>query len=141
MSELRSCGVLILREREDGAEFLLMKHKNRWDLPKGHVDPGETDLQCALREMEEETGIRADQIELDDDFQFTTRYSVKSKRTGGEWRTKTLVVFLARLQEDVEITPTEHPDYRWFPWEPPHVIQEQTIDPLLADLAGYLGRD
>ncbi len=29
--------------------FLLMKHRNRYDLPKGHVDSGETEMQTALR--------------------------------------------------------------------------------------------
>ncbi len=29
-----------------------------WSLPKGHVDPGETDEQAALREGEEEMGLR-----------------------------------------------------------------------------------
>ncbi len=31
-----------------------------WSLPKGHVDPGETDLDAALREVFEETGVRAE---------------------------------------------------------------------------------
>jgi 8-oxo-dGTP pyrophosphatase MutT (NUDIX family) len=29
-----------------------------WSLPKGHVEPGETQEQAAVREVEEETGIR-----------------------------------------------------------------------------------
>src|SRR3954463_1296205 len=29
-----------------------------WSLPKGKRDPGETDEQCAVREVEEETGLR-----------------------------------------------------------------------------------
>jgi 8-oxo-dGTP diphosphatase len=31
-----------------------------WSLPKGKADPGETDEACAVREVEEETGLRCD---------------------------------------------------------------------------------
>ena len=34
-----------------------------WELPGGMVDPGETGLQAALREVEEETGWRPDHLE------------------------------------------------------------------------------
>ncbi|MCA9163702.1 MAG: NUDIX domain-containing protein, partial [Planctomycetales bacterium] len=61
---LKSCGFLILRT-EPELSFLLMKHVDRWDLPKGHVDAGEDELTCALRELEEETSLRADQLRLD----------------------------------------------------------------------------
>ena len=37
---------------------LLIRRNDRWDLPKGRVEPGETLLQAALRETLEETGIR-----------------------------------------------------------------------------------
>jgi len=35
------------------------RHTGKWSFPKGHADEGEQPLQCALREIEEETGLRA----------------------------------------------------------------------------------
>ena len=136
MNELKSCGFIVFR-RQPELSFLLMKHANRWDLPKGHVDPGENELECALRELEEESGITADDLKLDSRFRFTQRYEVRSKRTGGKPAPKTLVIFLACLVNDVSIFPTEHLDYEWFRWEPPQQIQQQTIDPLLSALAEH----
>ncbi len=41
-------------------EVLLLQDKNgAWVFPKGHLDPGETHLDAALREVEEEAGIEA----------------------------------------------------------------------------------
>lgn len=40
-------------------DVLLLKHlSGHWVFPKGHVDPGESDLQAAQREVEEEAGVR-----------------------------------------------------------------------------------
>lgn len=135
--QLKSCGVLVSRG-EPIESFLLMRHPNRWDLPKGHVDPGETDIECALRELEEETGIAGPDIELDPYFRFTTSYPVRYKRFNFEEMDKTLVVFWGCLQGDVSIHPTEHQDFEWIAWNPPHQIQPETIDPLLAELSAYL---
>mgnify|MGYP003392721589 CR=1 FL=1 len=55
MKEVKSCGVFVMR-REPELSFLLLRHASRWDLPKGHVDAGESDRECALRELREETG-------------------------------------------------------------------------------------
>jgi bis(5'-nucleosidyl)-tetraphosphatase len=136
MATQKSCGFLIVRGNPV-RQFLLMRHADRWDLPKGHVDPGETEMQCALRELHEETGLSADDIQLVQGFRFTLEYPVKNKRTG-EIDDKTLVVFLARAGDTVSINPTEHPGYQWFPWQPPHRIQALTIDPLLAAVEGFL---
>lgn len=38
-------------------EVLLMRRRGWWDLPKGHVEKGESHPQTALREVEEETGL------------------------------------------------------------------------------------
>jgi 8-oxo-dGTP pyrophosphatase MutT (NUDIX family) len=139
MTVEKSCGFLILRG-EPVREFLLMRHKDRWDIPKGHVDPGESEMECALRELWEETGLSADAIQPIDGFRFTLQYPVNSKRTG-RIEDKTLVVFLAQLRrDDAPIKPTEHPDYRWFSWQPPHRIQEKTIDPLLTAVDAFIRR-
>ncbi|MEM7782191.1 MAG: NUDIX domain-containing protein [Planctomycetota bacterium] len=131
MAKLKSCGFLLIREKP-ARQFLLMRHPDRWDLPKGHVDPGETNLQCALRELEEETGISTDDIEIDDDFKFKHKYAVRYKRTDHKVKQKKLIIYLAKLINSVEIQLTEHDGYEWFDWNPPHKIQEKTIDPLLA---------
>ena len=133
----KSCGFLVVRG-EPIREFLLMRHADRWDLPKGHVDSGESELQCALRELQEETSISPADIERVEDFRFTTRYQVRDKRRAQLYE-KELVVFLARLKRDVPIHPTEHGGFQWFAWRPPHAIQSRTIDPLLAELERFLG--
>ncbi|MCA8995337.1 MAG: NUDIX domain-containing protein [Planctomycetaceae bacterium] len=139
-SQPKSCGVLIVRGRPIDS-FLLMKHPDRWDLPKGHVDPGETELECALREMEEETGIPRAAVTLIPDFRYEAEYHVSGQRYGGksgDQLLKKLVLFLGRLDEDCPIAVTEHGDFRWFDWDPPHKIQKRTIDPVLALVEKFL---
>ena len=133
-----SCGFLIVRGNPIES-FLLMKHPRRWDLPKGHVDAGETELQCALRELYEETGIAAEDIEIDPTFSYENRYMVNQKRYGGKGVIeKKLLVYLAWLKKPVRIKVTEHDGYRWFDWSPPHRIQDLTIDSLLKTLERHL---
>ena len=130
MAKIKSCGFLIFR-KDPNPSFLLMRHPSRWDLPKGHVDDGESNRECALRELEEETGITADNISVDEEFKFKHKYFVNNKRTRGETKKKKLIIYLAQLVDPVEIVTTEHDGFEWIPWSPPHSIQEKTIDPLL----------
>lgn len=135
----RSCGFLIFC-RSPELKFLLMKHHDRWDLPKGHVDAGESDLQAAYRELVEETGLTESEVELDKDFQYVSCYNVDSKRYGGEAGTKvskSLILFVGYVDREKPIELTEHPDYAWFQWNPPHQIQKTTIDPLLKCVEDY----
>ena len=136
---LVSCGVFVTRG-EPIDSFLLMKHKKRWDLPKGHVDPGETELECAYRELEEETGIASSDIVLDQSFRYASDYVVRYKKYNRQPIPKTLVIFLGRLVRDVDIVVTEHLGFKWQPWCPPHQIQEQAIDPLLRAVEEHFAR-
>ena len=129
--ELIACGFLIYRVAP-AFELLLMQHADRIDLPKGHLDEGETHMQCALRELEEETGIAASDIEVQPDFEFVTQYTVNYRRTKGKAKLKELRIYLGRLSDpDFEIKLTEHPGYQWQSWAPGLELQPETIDPLL----------
>lgn len=57
----KSCGVLPYRETEKGREYLIVyeQFSQCWSLPKGRMEPGETEQQAALRELFEETGLTA----------------------------------------------------------------------------------
>ena len=136
MTDIQSCGFLIVRD-EPKPSFLLMKHPARWDLPKGHVDPGESDLECALRELHEETGICHSDITIDPEFCYVSEYAIQMDRYGPTAVQKRLTVFLGKLIHPVSIQVTEHEGYAWFDWNPPHEIQAQTIDPLLDQLASH----
>lgn len=52
---IQAGGGLVLNEHN---ELLLIFRRGSWDLPKGKLDPGESIEDCALREVEEETGVR-----------------------------------------------------------------------------------
>ena len=61
MSELvRAAGGLVLRHGERGLEVLLVHRPayEDWSFPKGKLEPGEPEREAALREVEEETGLR-----------------------------------------------------------------------------------
>ncbi|WP_182869296.1 bis(5'-nucleosyl)-tetraphosphatase [Stieleria mannarensis] len=135
----RAAGILLIT-RSKPRQFLLMRHHDRWDLPKGHCDRDESDLQTALRETEEETGLASDNIQIDSDFRFELSYPVRYKRHGEQTFLKTVVYLLGSVESAFTPTLTEHPGFRWFPWNPPHQIQTQTIDPLLQAVAEHLER-
>jgi 8-oxo-dGTP diphosphatase len=55
-------GGLIWRQASGGRELIVI-HRRRygdWTLPKGKAQPGESWLQCAIREVREETGFNVE---------------------------------------------------------------------------------
>jgi 8-oxo-dGTP diphosphatase len=58
---VRAAGGVVARRRNDGTTEVLLVHRPKyddWAFPKGKALPGESDEDCALREVQEETGLR-----------------------------------------------------------------------------------
>lgn len=58
-----SAGGLVCN-RKTGKFLLILDLKNRWTLPKGHLEKGETVNEAALREVSEETGIPEGKLKI-----------------------------------------------------------------------------
>jgi 8-oxo-dGTP diphosphatase len=59
-NDVRAAGGVVWRRSGDGPVSILVVHRPRyddWSLPKGKCDDGESDAECALREVQEETGL------------------------------------------------------------------------------------
>ncbi len=70
-----SAGGLVVDRLDPAAQALLISRFDRrgrliWSFPKGHVEPGETEAQTAVREVGEETGITAEVVERLGDIDF-----------------------------------------------------------------------
>lgn len=46
------------KDKKDIEILLIQDSKERWTIPKGHIEPGETAKMTARREIEEETGLK-----------------------------------------------------------------------------------
>lgn len=58
-------GVVYRRTKKNEIEILLIQDaKDRWTIPKGHIEEGETAQETAIREIAEETGLGADDIRV-----------------------------------------------------------------------------
>ncbi len=54
-----TAGGIVFRHGEKGVEILLIQDaKDRWTIPKGHIEEGETAQQTAKREIGEEAGLK-----------------------------------------------------------------------------------
>ena len=110
----KSCGVIVFRDCERGREFLLLKYpEGHWDLPKGHVEKGETEKATARREFTEETGIR--ELEILDGWREHLTYTFYANFPNLRgWIRKTVVFFVGRTHAcaTTELS-HEHDDFLW----------------------------
>jgi 8-oxo-dGTP diphosphatase len=61
LTVVRAAGGLVVR---DGKVLLVHRPKyDDWSFPKGKCEAGESDEACALREVEEETGLRCELLD------------------------------------------------------------------------------
>jgi len=96
-----------------------------WQMPQGGLDPGESPLEGAFRELEEETGIRRDLIEIvaraPEELLYELPENLIGKVWKEPWRGQRQTWFLARFlgtDEDVNIA-TPDPEFRAWRWADP----------------------
>jgi 8-oxo-dGTP pyrophosphatase MutT (NUDIX family) len=53
----RAAGAVVFRRSNRGIHLLVLRAYKNWDFPKGLVEPGESELDAARREVTEETGL------------------------------------------------------------------------------------
>lgn len=83
-----------------------------WTLPKGHVDPGETDEEAARREIHEEAGLT--DLEFIDDLGTYERPHILPDGSDDPYETKTIHMFLFAAQPHASLLPThEMQAARW----------------------------
>jgi 8-oxo-dGTP pyrophosphatase MutT (NUDIX family) len=103
---VRAAGGLVRRAGAAGLEVLLVHRPayDDWTFPKGKADDGESDEDCALREVWEETGLRC---ALEDDAGATEYVDAKGRPKQVRW-------WLMRTLEDAAFEPNDEVDeLRW----------------------------
>ena len=100
-------------------EFLLVfeTYSKCWSLPKGHIEAGETDVQTALRELYEETGLTA---KLDTSRCASIEYPISS------FARKQVAFYLGEVTGVPKVREGEIDKYKW-------VTAEELKDYLFPD--------
>ena len=111
-----SAGGVMYRKHGEHIQIALIHVRNRWGLPKGHVEEGERIEETALREVREETGLEGRLIKKLGDI----RYAYRDKTKEGEPIRiyKRVHFYLLRyLKGDVRDHDHEVDEARWFPMD------------------------
>jgi len=105
----KSCGFIIYRKEEDEIKFLLLKRADKkeeyLEIPKGHIHEHESEIDCARRELFEETHLQ--NLKLIPNVILKTSYI--SSHTKDE---KQFVFFVASTDDKIVLS-KEHTDFKF----------------------------
>ena len=143
----RGVGIMLLNRA--GKVFVGARIDNSdeaWQMPQGGIDKGEEPWATALRELEEETGIKPELVEKVSECPERLKYDLpeelRGKLWGGEWKGQDQDWFLARFlgdDSDIDIA-TRDPEFREWKWIEPRQLPEMIV-PFKRDLYRQLLRE
>ncbi len=94
MTTEKSCGAVVFTKENGHVRYIIIESKEGvYGFPKGHIEQAETEIQTALREIKEETGLTVSVI---DGFRAEDSYSFTRN---GQLITKSVVYFLAEYSD------------------------------------------
>ncbi|MDD9991442.1 MAG: RNA pyrophosphohydrolase [Rhodospirillales bacterium] len=104
-----------------------------WQMPQGGIDRGEDPRDTALRELEEETGVTPDKVEILAETREWLRYDLPpnlvSRVWRGRYRGQEQKWFAARFlgtDTDIDID-TQHPEFSDWRWSPVDEIATHAV--------------
>jgi putative (di)nucleoside polyphosphate hydrolase len=146
-------GIMLLnRERRVFVGARIDNPDDAWQMPQGGIDEDEEPWPAALRELEEETGIRPNLVDCIAQHPERLRYDLpdewREKLWRGKWKGQMQHWFLARFlgeDGDVRLDADGHPEFRAWKWVPPRELPDLIVPfkrdlyrRLLDDFADYL---
>ena len=106
----QSAGGIVLNSEKK--ILVVNQNHDSWSLPKGHIDPGETPLEAAKREIYEESGIK--KLKYIKDLGFFERYKIGLDGQDDKSELKRIHLFLFTTTE-MKLSPIDpmNPEARW----------------------------
>jgi 8-oxo-dGTP pyrophosphatase MutT (NUDIX family) len=111
---VKAAGGLVLNEKK---EILLIFRRGKWDMPKGKLDKGEKLEDCAIREVEEETGLK--KVELISPFTITYH----TYHEGTKFILKESHWYIMKVDGEQELIPQTEEDILEIKW-----VKENDLD-------------
>jgi 8-oxo-dGTP pyrophosphatase MutT (NUDIX family) len=111
ITKILSAGVVILHWSRDHYDYLLLRAYNYWDFPKGIVEAGETPLEGAVREVQEETAISDLRFRWGPVYRETPPYN-HGRKVARYYLAET-VTTCVQLPVNPLLGRPEHSAYRW----------------------------
>ena len=121
----RAAGAVVFRRSDRGIRLLILRAYKNWDFPKGRIEPGETELDAARREVVEETGLANLDYPFGEEFRETLPYAGNKVARYYLAETETENI---ELPVSPELGRPEHHEYRWVSFEE----AEDLLPPRLA---------
>lgn len=119
----RCVGIMLLNSRGEAWVGRRIDTPGAWQMPQGGIDKGESPVDSALRELEEEIGTAQARIlaEAHDWLSYDLPVEIVPTTWGGKYRGQTQKWFLLEfLGSDADINPTrvKHPEFDAWRWVP-----------------------